>query len=190
MKTIVGIDPGDTGAIVAIHPDGLIEFHDTPLIVTKTKKPRKRGSDPTKKVREKERKDLDFVRLASILAQYDGAVFGVEYIWCRPTMSKHTDNSLAQGGSNSSNFKGGLHSGALLGVLAAQKQQSLPLIPPITWLKAVGASGMSHEEYRQLAIQLYPQCAHELRLKKHHGRAAALLIAHYVKTKFAAEVAA
>jgi hypothetical protein len=190
LKTIVGIDPGDTGAIVAIHPDGQIDFHDTPVVVEKTKRPRKRGSDPSEKDRYKTKTLLDYPVFAGILASYPDAVFGVEHLQPRSANPSGGGNVAAQGGTSSSNYKAGVYTGAVQGCLAALGKAPLPAIRPEAWMKGVGAIGMSHEEYRQLALKLYPQCAHELRLKKHHGRAAALLIAHYVKSKFAAEVAA
>jgi hypothetical protein len=190
-QTFVGIDPDDGGAIAAIHPCGLVEFYDMPVVVTKTKRPRKRGSDPDAKPRFKTKIALDYDALAEIFARHEGSVFSTEYLWARPTRGQMSASDDGEGGaSNATNFKGGLYTGAVLGILAAQKQNLYPPFSAAAWKKGVGAIGMAHEEYRQLALLLYPQCAHEMRLKKHHGRAAALLIAHYVKSKFPAEVAA
>jgi hypothetical protein len=37
------------------------------------------------------------------------------------------------------------------------------------------------DESRLKALQLFPQCADNLKLKKHHGRAEALLMAEYLR---------
>ena len=50
------------------------------------------------------------------------------------------------------------------------------LVPPTRW-KRVLALGKDKEESRQRAMQLFPTA--DLHLKKHHGRAEALLLAYY-----------
>ena len=72
-------------------------------------------------------------------------------------------------------FTVGLGYGAWLGVLATLR---LPYtaVRPVVWKKAFSL-GKDKEASRLRAMQLYPGA--DLRLKKHHGRAEALLLAHY-----------
>ena len=71
--------------------------------------------------------------------------------------------------------------GMWLGLLAAF---DIPhtLVTPQAW-KKVMMSGMGKEKdaSRIRALQLYPHLSNDLKLKKHHGRADALLIAEYIK---------
>eukprot|EP00195_Chlamydomonas_chlamydogama_P009598 CAMPEP_0202897452 /NCGR_PEP_ID=MMETSP1392-20130828/6205_1 /ASSEMBLY_ACC=CAM_ASM_000868 /TAXON_ID=225041 /ORGANISM="Chlamydomonas chlamydogama, Strain SAG 11-48b" /LENGTH=463 /DNA_ID=CAMNT_0049583079 /DNA_START=111 /DNA_END=1502 /DNA_ORIENTATION=- len=50
-------------------------------------------------------------------------------------------------------------------------------VPVRQWKKALGLIGGDKEDSRELARRIFPQHAHLLTLKKHHGRAEALLIA-------------
>ena len=72
-------------------------------------------------------------------------------------------------------FTCGLGMGVWLGILAAL---ALPhsRVRPQVWKKALGLS-KDKEAARLRAMQLFPGA--ELRLKKHHGRAEALLLARY-----------
>ncbi len=75
-----------------------------------------------------------------------------------------------------STFKYGVGYGTILGVLAAL-QIPYTLVSPQKWKKAFGLIGKDKEASRALAIQWYPKA--DLYLKKHHGRAEALLIARW-----------
>ena len=72
-------------------------------------------------------------------------------------------------------FTCGLGMGVWLGILAAL---ALPhsRVRPQVWKKAFSL-GKDKEAARLRAMQLFPGA--ELRLKKHHGRAEALLLARY-----------
>jgi len=75
-----------------------------------------------------------------------------------------------------STFKYGVGYGAILGVLAAL-QIPYTLVSPRVWKKAFHLIGKDKEASRKLAIQWYPGA--DLHLKKHHGKAEALLIARW-----------
>ena len=66
--------------------------------------------------------------------------------------------------------------GIIEGVLGALNIP-VTLVSPQKWKKAFGLIGKDKEASRALAIQWYPKI--ELNLKKHHGRAEALLIARW-----------
>lgn len=76
-----------------------------------------------------------------------------------------------------STFKFGVSVGIIHGVLAPYKI-ALRLVTPAQWKKAMRI-GADKEVARALAIRLYPK-VEGLHLKKHQGRAEALLLGHYV----------
>jgi crossover junction endodeoxyribonuclease RuvC len=51
------------------------------------------------------------------------------------------------------------------------------LVTPGVWKRHAGLIGKEKDASRELAARLYPQAT--LNLKKHHGRADALLLARY-----------
>lgn len=75
-----------------------------------------------------------------------------------------------------STFKTGFGYGTIIGLLAGL---GIPYetVRPAVWKKQMGLIGKDKEESRALARQLWPDLP--LGLKKHHGRAEALLIARY-----------
>jgi len=77
----------------------------------------------------------------------------------------------------SSTFKFGVSVGIVHGVLAACGV-SLKLVTPAEWKRGMKI-GADKEVARALAIRLYPGVV-GLELKKHQGRAEALLLGHYV----------
>ena len=54
------------------------------------------------------------------------------------------------------------------------------IVSPRVWKKKLGLSS-DKEESRELAIKLYPSMQDQLKRKKDHNRAEALLLAHYTK---------
>ena len=80
-----------------------------------------------------------------------------------------------QGVTSSFNF--GKAYGYVLGVIGTMR---VPLhqVAPGRWKKALGLTA-DKEQCRLRAIQLFPAVADQFRLKSHHGRAEAVLIAFY-----------
>jgi Holliday junction resolvasome RuvABC endonuclease subunit len=78
----------------------------------------------------------------------------------------------------SSGFRFGMGVGLLRGVLAAQQ---VPLIQTAAtkWKKHFRLDS-DKEKSRALAIRMFPTMGRSLVLKKHHGRAEALLLAEYL----------
>lgn len=150
----IGIDPGKTGAVAII--DGTkLSFHDCPLINV--------GKSKT---------GLDFHAMATILDNAvcgDSAVAIIERVAARP----------GQGVTSMFNF--GMNFGAWQGILA-----SIPipyeLVTPQAWKKKMMPGQPKEKDAsRGVAKQLFPQCADSLKLKKHNGRADALLMAEYLR---------
>lgn len=147
----LGIDPGLSGAIAAITPNG-IEFHDMPVLAIKAKQ------------------QLDYAGLSHILRQYSvsgNVAAAIEFVSSMP------------GQGVSSMFKFGQCYGASLGILAAL-QIPYQSVVPVQWKRTFKLVGCEKDESRARALELYPQCAGELRHKKHHGRADALLMARWL----------
>ena len=83
----------------------------------------------------------------------------------------------------SSTFNYGVGYGILLGVLQALKIPISQEVSPRVWKQEFGLIGTDKEASRSKAVCLFPGLAGELKLKKHHGRAEALLIAEYGRRK-------
>ncbi len=79
-------------------------------------------------------------------------------------------------------FHYGQNYGEYLGML---KAMGIPYqeVRPQTWKKEFGLIHADKSRSIQVACQLFPQCAHELKLKKHHGRAEALLLSEFARRK-------
>ena len=149
----IGLDPGLTGAIAAILPDNTIEFHDMPTLEVKKKT------------------QLDYAGLAHILRRYANrgqSTAAIELVGAMP------------GQGVSSMFKFGQVYGAALGTLATLQIPYQCVTPPV-WKRSFRLVGCEKDESRSRALELFPECVEHLRLKKHHGRADALLLAQWKK---------
>lgn len=149
----IGIDPGLSGAVAVILPDGAIEFHDMPVLEVKKKQ------------------TLDYAGLAHILRRYPNrgeCMAAIEFVSAMP------------GQGVSSMFKFGQVYGAALATMATLQIPYRTVTPPV-WKRAFRLVGCDKDESRARALELFPVCTEYLRLKKHHGRADALLMAEYLR---------
>ena len=78
----------------------------------------------------------------------------------------------------SSMFKFGQVYGAALATLATLQIPYQCVTPPV-WKRAFRLVGCDKDESRSRALEMFPACVEHLRLKKHHGRADALLLAQW-----------
>jgi crossover junction endodeoxyribonuclease RuvC len=99
--------------------------------------------------------------------------------------SVHLEDNRANGRNGSlANFSMGRSEGL---IVAAVLCAGIPLwrVKPVEWQRAVGLSNVKaterKEASRMRAREMYPEMANELRMKKHHNRAEALLIATYAR---------
>ena len=149
MNCVIGIDPGQTGAIAIYWPtEHRIEIHDMPML------PNAKNGRP----------ELDYTAVIDLLRE-DGAVTWLEQVASRP------------GQGVSSVFRFGMMFGALQ-ACAAAAAAPLRLVTPGQWKKAFGLckdKGAS----RQMAMQRLPASAELFRRVKDDGRAEAALIALY-----------
>jgi len=148
----IGVDPGLSGALAVLdHAGAFVGAYDTPVLTLRTS----RGT----------RSEYDVPGMVALLAPYAGA--GLHVV---------IEESQAMPGQGvRSMFTTGYGYGLWLGILAAL---AIPYTPvrPVVWKKAFGL-GKDKEAARLKAQQIFPSA--DLRLRKHHGRAEALLLAHY-----------
>jgi crossover junction endodeoxyribonuclease RuvC len=149
---IVGIDPGLSGALAVLSLSGtLITLADTPTLTLKVQRGRKQV--------------YDVPGMVKLLRPYGGLHVHV-----------YIEESQAMPGQGSrSMFTVGLGYGVWLGILATLE---LPYtsVRPAVW-KPTFSLGRDKETARLRAQQLYPGA--DLRRKRDHGRAEALLLAAY-----------
>lgn len=145
----VGIDPGATGAIAWIDSTGTPVIHDMPTMG--------------------ERKVIHAPKLNDILHEAEEAAGGAGI----HVLLEHAQPMPGQGVV--SVFSYGRGFGTVEGVLYAY---SIPhtLVRPADWKRRAGL-GASKSDAIARAIQVCPAASWLLTLKKHHGRAEALLIA-------------
>jgi crossover junction endodeoxyribonuclease RuvC len=174
MKRIISIDPGVTGAVCVLDPDGNIEFYDTPTVKVKSGKTFKNMLDP-----------MAITILLQSLALDRDVTLTIEKVNAMPGRGKNGELQTI-GATSAFNF--GMGFGIWIGVISALY---IPFqqVHPRTWKKLV-MFGMDKEKdaSRIKAMQLYPKTAKDLNLKKHHGRADALLIAEWTRRTLSADI--
>lgn len=149
---ILGVDPGLTGAIALLNPSGeLITLDDMPVM------------------RVGKKNQVDPWGVAQVVRQNLALSAGnvsaiVEKVGAMPN----------QGTVSMFNF--GFSVGVIHGALA-MGDIDFKTITPQAWKKRAGLIGSEKDASRLLAQAIYPTA--ELNLKKHHGRADALLIANW-----------
>jgi hypothetical protein len=142
------IDPGLSGALVIVdHAGALVALADTPTLALHIA----RGT----------RHDYDVPGMVALVVPYAGLHVVIEASQPMP------------GQGTRSMFTIGYGYGLWLGILAALQVPYTPVRPAV-WKKAVGL-GKDKEQARLRAQQLFPTA--DLRRKKDHGRAEALLLA-------------
>jgi crossover junction endodeoxyribonuclease RuvC len=149
---ILGIDPGQTGAIAFMDRGKVVAMVDMPTMG------RTYGKG----------QQVDPYELASLMIEH-GGVHGtavMEQVGAMP----------GQGSVSMLNF--GESIGIVKGVLGAL-QIPVRFVTPQRWKKAAGLIGKDKDAARTLAIQLHPEIAGELTRKRDIGRADAICIAHF-----------
>jgi crossover junction endodeoxyribonuclease RuvC len=156
----IGIDVGVTGAIASIDVRGTVSIFDIPVNVQATQAMVKRTVDP--------RGVMSILR--TIVGADEVALVMMERIHTMPG----SRNSPQSGGSL-------MHSLGVIEAVLAIARMPCVKVSPAKWKRDMGLMGAGKDASRELAIALYPSAAHELRLKKHHNRADALLLAEYAR---------
>ncbi len=160
--TLVGIDPGITGAVAAIDDLGdFICVHDAPTLVVK------KGKGKRTVYQEAEMAKI----FAGLMSCYDVRIVGLENVHSMP------------GQGTTGVFSLGTGFGLWLGILAALK---LPYerIEPAKWKRVMGVTADKAGSI-VLAQRLFPTAP--LTLVKHHGRGEAILLAEYLRRRLVRE---
>jgi len=157
MKYFIGIDPGQTGAVAALDEEGkVLGVCDTPILTIKKNK----GT----------RHELDRPAMVTIIYRItqDGpSVYAA---------IERVNSMPGQGVASSFSF--GMGYGIWLGILTSLH---IPhdLVHPTRWKKVMlDSMGKNKDASRIRAKELFGNQV-DLSLKKHHGRADALLLAEY-----------
>ena len=164
----VGVDPGLTGAVSAIYPDGRVAVWDVPTI-------QYRPGGKTKKGNPKTKTDYDGNRLAEIFF-----ALAEDHHNGQATLVVLENVAAMRRDTPVTAFSLGRSKGVIEAMLWAA---CLPYVQvsPSQWKPAMVGRGADKEASRIRAQQLFPSV--ELGLKKHHGRAEALLIAEFYRRK-------
>lgn len=157
MAIYVGIDPGLSGAVAVIFPDGSVSVFDAPTLqVKKGKSMKHEYEDPAM-----------FAILERVREFSRGhAICALEFVAAMP------------GQGVSSMFSLGTGMGLWRMALAGNK---IPwrFVTPVSWKKRYNLLGKGKQAARLEAMRLFPKV--DLSKKKHDGRADALFLAMYAR---------
>jgi hypothetical protein len=152
MRFVCGIDPGVDGAAAFVDTDSA-----TAQVVDLPQGPH--GTDP--------------VALQELLTD----VWGVRSVWVEDNRANGRNGSLA-------NFSMGRSMGLIIATVMTAGIV-LHRIKPVEWQRGVGLSNVPaakrKEASRMRALELFPDCREQLKRKRDHNRAEALLIASYAR---------
>lgn len=152
MTAIVGIDPGKTGAMVVLYPDGRATAYRVPLIKLKGK--------------EQPAWTTWFDLWATTLRAFEPDLVVLESVAARP----------GQGVTSMFNF------GQTLGfvrAIACSANCRVELVTPSVWKAKLGLLNSDKNASREKARQLVPSLSRELTRVKDDGVADAALLAYY-----------
>jgi len=167
VKVYIGIDPGLFGAVATISADGrLLGVVDTPTEVVR-------------KNRKNRRQYLSGRMLTHLQQQIAWASeirIGIEHVSAMPGQGVH------------SMFLMGYGFGLWHGLAIAASGVEVSRVTPQSWRKEFGLRKVAKDSNRKarsvvLAKKLFPEAKQFLTLKKHDGRAEAILIAEYFRRK-------
>ena len=167
----VGIDPGKSGGVAVIHPDGSAEAWYTPIITTRKTSPRKKT--PSGKKYVKVTKKYDETGMFRLLGKFrklkrEGFTIkvGLERVGAAPR----------DGRTSAFNF--GMGWGLWRMALTASGF-TYRLVEPSKWRPELVGKGADKKESLYLARKLWPDV--ELPLMKDEAKAEALLIAEWIR---------
>lgn len=158
---IIGIDPGLNGAVAMINGNHA-EVHDLPVM-----------TEPG----AKKTKTIDEVTLYHLIEKFERQTDDLAQVFI-----ERVGTMPGQGIASAFNFGRGV--GKIEGALAPFTWMTLNYLRPAEWKKAVGiGAGSAKDASLTLARRQFPMLHEQLNLKKHDGRAEALLIALAGKKK-------
>lgn len=152
IQLIIGVDPGLTGAVGFLPRHGPLSVEDMPV------KNNKVDLETLDKL-------IDFHFRRRWSDEFKKAVVIIEDLFSLPT------------NASQSMLRYGVETGRVLGMLEAIGFPIMYVVPSV-WKSALGLT-QNKSDSIALARKLFPSLTDRLTLKKHHGRAEALLIAHF-----------
>ena len=155
MKTIIGIDPGVTGAIAVLNRERFFEIRDMPSAKTDGFN----GIDPN--------------ALSAIIRRLTATSQVYELV-------AYSEKSILPPGNGKMATRSIYDCRGVIRSVLALLNVPLIYVPPQTWKKHHGIPPGSDKEYsRGFALQRLPALSQEFQRKKDHNRAEAALIALY-----------
>lgn len=158
-RLIIGIDPGQTGALAALVEGHVVWVRDMPVMARRAGGQQVDGNALAAGLRELLAESSHLARLAVL-----------ERVGSMP------------GQGVASAFRFGQSDGVVRGVLGAL---GIPFeeVSPAAWKHALHLTGAAKDAARTMAIQRFPEVAELLRRKRDVGRADALLIAAWAEQR-------
>lgn len=162
-----GIDPGASGAAAFILGEGKALVCDLPTYKKQVSRKGKKGYNT----------QPDLIAM-------DQALHNLENIrcWSDVRVKFAIESATMHGGRGSLAFAS-FRTASLYAIWPAMLtvyQFKYTVVSPHVWKRKMGLRGEDKELSRRIARKLYPNA--ELNLKRHHDRAEALLLAHWLKT--------
>lgn len=157
----IGIDPGITGSVSVIKPNGEVKIYPTPTLIRKTRSRKKNRT-----------KDYDLVKCRKLLKRLTRRR---SQIWLEGVHSFL--------GGKVANFLLGRSRGIWEGLIAGLGL-TYNLVDPITWSCFFFGKGKRENKKklnRRRVVKLYPSSKKYFKLKKHDELSDSLLIASYGK---------
>jgi hypothetical protein len=173
MTIILGIDIGLTGAICRLGGGLPPRLEDLPNLPDGAPRPG-RGNSEWQPMRLDGRALLHLMR--ELVPADQSALVLIEDIRPRPNPTRGT--SIVTEGSL-------MRSRGVVESAVEIARFQLQAVVPQTWQKMYGLGGASTDELLALARSLYPDLDSQLKRKKDHNRADAVLIAHYASRRLA-----
>jgi hypothetical protein len=167
----IGIDPGLNGAMAVLNPDLPHNYvQDTPYVEVM-------GKTKTKKGNLKIKREYFVSEMAKMLEPYSKIHFENVIV-----VIENVHSMPGEGVSAAFSFGKGL--GLWEGIIAAYRLR-YEKITPQRWKKAMlDGMGKEKDASRLQAQRLFPDLAEHLKLKKHHGRGDAILMAEFMRRTY------
>lgn len=176
----IGIDPGTTGAI-ALLCDKLVVAFDIPVYRSAVKRSKALSKEEQARTGKKTRTvhgtigEFDYDAIVAIFKQLravrDRVVIGLEKV----------PPKAGKGPLRMADVK--IYAAwALWPLFLTSKRYVLEEPRPNDWKQKMGLAGKDKESARQKAIKMFPRCT-DIKRKKDHNRAEAILIAAFVRSQ-------
>lgn len=166
-RLVLGVDPGQSGAVAALADGRFDSFIDMPVVPRLSGGLQIDGGGLARKVRD-------------VIARHAGAYVVVvkEQVNGMPSLPGKSGERRQMGATSAFNF--GQSDGKIQCVFEVLGIPMV-LVTPAKWKGRLGLVGKAKDCARTLAIQQFPAAAEQLQRKKDVGRADALLIAHWAE---------